>query len=126
MGSGEIKKEPGPGSPSTTVKNVTPLTPLTPLKWKSNLREQEEEEKATERSRLGSAIPVGTTYEEYSEGKPVAEDEKEERPADGQRHGSPVAEHDDVNAADELSTKVRLGNIGEDVSLESLEGPDRY
>ena len=126
MVSGEIKIEAGPGSPSMTVKNVTPLTPLTPLKWKSNPREQEEEEKASERSRLGSAIPAGPICEGFPDGKPAAEGGKEDRSADGQQHGSTVAEHGRTNPADVISTEVRPGNIGEDVNLESLEGPDRY
>ncbi|KAG0589414.1 hypothetical protein KC19_1G019400 [Ceratodon purpureus] len=125
MVSGEIKIEAGPGSPSMTVKNVTPLTPLTPLKWKSNPREQEEEEKASERSRLGSAIPAGPICEGFPDGKPAAEGGKEDRSADGQQHGSTVAEHGRTNPADVISTEVRPGNIGEDVNLESLEGPDR-
>jgi hypothetical protein len=127
MGSGEIKKEAGPGSPSMTVKNLTPLTPFTPLKWKSNLREQEEEEKALECARLGSAISACTINEEHPEAKPAAEVGTEERPAEGQQQGSgPVAEHDRTNPVDKLSTEVQPGNIGEDVSLESLEGRDRY
>jgi hypothetical protein len=118
MGSGEIKKEAGPGSPSMTVKNLTPLTPFTPLKWKSNLREQEEEEKALECARLGSAISACTINEEHPEAKPAAEV--------GQQGSGPVAEHDRTNPVDKLSTEVQPGNIGEDVSLESLEGRDRY
>ena len=125
MGSGEIKKETGAGSPSMTAKNVTPLTPLTPLKWKSNVREQEEEEKAMERSRLRSTIPVGTIHEKYPEGNPAPDYGKEERPAEGRQTIVGVA-NDRTNTAEEHFSKTQPGNIDKFVSLESLEGPDRY
>ncbi|KAG0578148.1 hypothetical protein KC19_4G001600 [Ceratodon purpureus] len=125
--SGEIEKESGAGSPCMTPRNITPLTPLTPLRWKSNPREQEEE-KAMERSRLGSAVSNGMPHEEYLGGKLVANNEKEERLAEGQQEGAPAAEFaalDRTKSVDELSTKAQAGNIDEIVSHEFPEGPDR-
>jgi len=67
-------------------RNVTPLTPLTPLRWKSNPRDEEEEEpeeetklvqepKAVEqRSRLGLTV---TNAEEHLPAADVSEDEQD-------------------------------------------------
>jgi len=117
--SGETEKEVGAVNPAMTIKNITPLTPLTPLKWKSNSREQEGEEKVMERSRMGSAVAVSTIYEECPEGKSVGENGKEE--------GAAVADANDATSpVDELSTSIQAGMTDEDVRLESLEGLDRY
>jgi hypothetical protein len=107
--SGEIERE-SVGSPSMTPRNVTPLTPLTPLKWKSNAREQEEEQKAFERSRLGSGAMSSKPISELSEGEIVlkngsdghiAELEQEERIND-------TSVHDRTKSIDEISLKAHF------------------
>jgi len=120
--SGEIEKELGAGSPSMTPRNITPLTPLTSLRWKSTPREQEEEEKAMERSRFG--MPRD---EENPRGKlAAAGNGKEDRAAEGQQQVAEAAARDPTNSVDELSTKAQAGNVDDIVSLEPTEGLSRY
>jgi len=119
--SGEIEKELGAGSSSMTPRNITPLTPLTSLRWKSNPREQEEEEKAMEQSRFG--MPRD---EENPRAKLAAGNGKEDRAAEGQQQVAEVAAHDPTNSVDELSTKGQAGNVDDTVSLEPTEVLGRY
>lgn len=125
----ETEKESGTGSPSVTPRNITPLTPLTPLRWKSNPREQEEEEKAVERSRLGSMGSVVMPHDGYLGVQPAVSNGKEERAPEKQPQGVSVhgaAAFDCTKSVDELSLKAQAGNVDRSSSPESPEGPDRY
>lgn len=124
----ETEKESGTGSPSVTPRNITPLTPLTPLRWKSNPREQEEEEKAVERSRLGSMGSVVMPHDGYLGVQPAVSNGKEERAPEKQPQGVSVhgaAAFDCTKSVDELSLKAQAGNVDRSSSPESPEGPDR-
>lgn len=124
--SGEIERE-SVGSPSMTPRNVTPLTPLTPLKWKSNPREQEEEERAFERSRLGLGAMSSKLTSELSEGEiamksgsevgHIIELEQEERIND-------TTAHDRTKSIDEISLKAHFA-AEDNAVVESPVSSDR-
>lgn len=108
-----------------TTRNIAPLTPVTPLRWKSSPREQEEEEKAMERSRFG----MPRDEEEGPRGKAAGRGNEEEdrRAAEGQQHQVDGAiAHDRTKSVDELSTKAQAGNMDDMARLEPTEGLDRY
>lgn len=119
--SGEVEKELGAGSPSMTSRNISPLTPITPLRWKSSPREQEEEEKAMERSRFG----MPRDEEDEPRGK-AAGGGNEEEDRQGQQHQVDGAiALDRTKSVDELSTTAQAGNMDDMAKLEPTEGLDR-